>query len=206
MKEFVQRIVSLICLLYPYRLHRLIIKKKNFIYSCWIQQEFREVGQKTRFIMPLYTRGGKNIIIGKNCLFYRACEINAWDNYKGFDYSPTIEIGDNCQFGPYTHITCCNKIIIGNGVLTGSNVIISDNNHGSLTKEDINLEPRMRMLTTKGPVVIEDNVWIGDKVAILSGVHIGANSIIASNSVVTHDVPAFSIVGGTPARIIKEIQ
>lgn len=139
-------------------------------------------------------------------MFYRACEINAWDKYKGFDYTPIIEIGDNCQFGPYTHITCCNKIIIGNGVLTGSNVIISDNNHGSLTKEDINLEPRMRMLTTKGSVVIEDNVWIGDKVAILSGVHIGENSIVASNSVVTHDVPAFSIVGGAPARIIKEIQ
>ena len=79
----------------------------------------------------------KVFLIGNNCLFYRACEINAWDKYKGFDYSPLIEIGDNCQFGPYTHITCCNKIIIGNGVLTGSNVIISDNNHGSLTKEDI---------------------------------------------------------------------
>ncbi|MDR2406844.1 MAG: sugar O-acetyltransferase, partial [Bacteroidales bacterium] len=57
-----------------------------------------------------------------------------------------------------------------------------------------------------GSVVIEDNVWIGDKVTILPGVHIGYGSIIGANAVVTKDVPANCVVGGNPAKIIKVIK
>jgi acetyltransferase-like isoleucine patch superfamily enzyme len=205
MKELIRKIVSFVCLLYPYQLHQKILREKNFLYTCWVQNQFKKVGVNTRFQKPLYTRGGHNIQIGENCLFYRGCEINAWDIYKDYKYHPTLFIGSNCQFGPYTHITCCNNIHIGNGVLTGSYVIISDNNHGSLKHSDLDLEPRNRELSSKGPIVIGNNIWIGDKVAILSGVHIGDNSIVAANSVVTHDVPANTIVAGAPAKVIREI-
>lgn len=55
----------------------------------------------------------------------------------------------------------------------------------------------------KGPIIVEDEVWIGDQALILSGVRIGKGAIIAAGSVVVHDVPAYSIVGGNPAKIIK---
>ena len=57
----------------------------------------------------------------------------------------------------------------------------------------------------KCPVVIEDNVWIGEKASIMPGVHIGKGAIIAANSVVTHDVPAYAVVAGVPAKIVKQL-
>lgn len=55
----------------------------------------------------------------------------------------------------------------------------------------------------KGPVVIGNNVWIGESARILSGVTIGDGAIIGANAVVTHDVPSGAVVGGVPAKVIK---
>lgn len=191
--------------IYSYRRNRYICDIINNFYTAWVSNEFLHFGSCTRIHRPFYTTGGRNIKIGNYSLFYHHCEVDAFAQYQGFHYTPTVEIGDNCQFGPYTHITCCNKIKIGNGVLTGSNVLISDNNHGTLSDKDIDIMPKFRKLTSKGEIIIEDNVWIGDKVAILGGVHIGYGAIIAANSVVTHDVPSKTIVAGVPAREIKVI-
>jgi maltose O-acetyltransferase len=67
------------------------------------------------------------------------------------------------------------------------------------------LEKPMRFANsiTKGPIIIEDNVWIGANVTITDGVRIGKDSVIAANSVVTKDVAPFDIVGGVPAKIIR---
>ena len=61
-----------------------------------------------------------------------------------------------------------------------------------------------RILKSKGRITIQDNVWIGDNAVILSGVTIGEGAIVGANSVVTKDVPPFTVVGGVPARIIKQ--
>ena len=65
--------------------------------------------------------------------------------------------------------------------------------------------PSLRKLYSKGPVIIEDNVWIGEGVAILPNVIIGENSIIGANAVVTKDIPRNSVVGGNPAKIIRTL-
>ena len=65
--------------------------------------------------------------------------------------------------------------------------------------------PLEREVYSKGPVIIEKNVWIGDKVTILPGVTVGQGAVIAANSVVSKDVPAFSVVGGIPAKLLKNI-
>ena len=57
--------------------------------------------------------------------------------------------------------------------------------------------------TSKGDIIIEDDVWIGYRAIIMSGVHIGQGAVVAAGAVVTKDVPAYAIVGGTPAKIIK---
>lgn len=63
-----------------------------------------------------------------------------------------------------------------------------------------------RPIVTKGPVIINKNVWVGDKASILSGVTIGEGSIVAANAVVTKDVPAYSVVAGNPAKVIKNLR
>lgn len=118
-----------------------------------------------------------------------------------------MTIGRQCWIGEYTHITCINKLTIGDGLLTGRFVLISDNNHGSsFCEEEQRQRPQDRPLSSKGPITIGNNVWIGDKATILGDVTIGDGSIIAANAVVTKDVPAYSVVVGNPARVIKQIE
>ena len=97
-----------------------------------------------------------------------------------------------------------NKITIGNGVLVGSNCFITDNFHGYSDRKDVDIIVADREITSKGPVVIGDNVWIGRNSCIMPNVTIGKGAIIGANSVVTHDVPPYSVVAGAPARIIKK--
>ncbi|EGP5048105.1 CatB-related O-acetyltransferase [Enterococcus faecium] len=58
-------------------------------------------------------------------------------------------------------------------------------------------------IPTKGPIIVQDDVWIGDNVLILSGVNIGKGAVVAAGSVVTKNVPPYAIVGGNPAKVIK---
>ena len=119
---------------------------------------------------------------------------------------PQIIIGDNCNIGPYNHITCINSVIIGDGFLSGRWVTITDNSHGETKLEELHIEPWNRMLKSKGPVVIGKNVWIGDKVTILPGVKIGDGVVVGANSVISHDLPSNCVACGNPARVKKMIK
>ena len=158
-----------------------------------------------KIISPHQLFGEKYISIGKGTTIHKDVILTAWDRYGEQKFNPLIKIGINTNIGEHSHITACKEIIIGNNVLTGRYVYISDNAHGNSSIEEINVAPIKRPLYCKGSVIIEDNVWIGERVCILSGVHIGKGAIIAANAVVTHDVPEGCIVAGIPAKIIKRI-
>lgn len=153
---------------------------------------------------PIASSGEDNISIGKNSVIGKFSHITAWSSYKDGGnnrYKPTIIIGNNCHIGEYNHITSITNITIGNNVLTGRNVLITDHSHGD--RDDLTLPPKKRPLKTKGGISIGNNVWIGDKVVILSGVTIGDGAIIGANSVVTKNVQELSVVAGIPAKLIK---
>lgn len=153
------------------------------------------IGKTTFRRMPQST-----IHIGKNCLF----NSTHTSNWIGV-YSPciistitkgaSVVIGDNCGFSG-TVIGAAKSIKIGNNVRCGANTLITDS--------DWHMDdPRT------GPdkeVIIEDNVWLGYGVKVLKGVHIGANSLIGINSVVTKDIPANVIAAGNPCKVIKSIE
>ena len=154
---------------------------------------------------PSYIIGHK-YIKHKHFTSCSGLRIECIDSYREYKYHPLLKIGDNVHFNYRCHIGCVNKIIIGDNVLIGSNVLITDHSHGYNDYSDIENVAAHRYLYSKGPVVIEENVWIGENVCILPNVRIGKNSIIAANSVVTKDVPQYSVVGGVPAREIKTIK
>lgn len=138
--------------------------------------------------------------------FERGCVVECIAEYNGQCYSPCLTIGKRCYMGEYSHITCIERVSIGDNLLTGRFVIITDNCHGNTSiPEELSQHPADRILTSR-PVIIGKNVWIGDRVAILPGVTIGDGAIIAANAVVTHDVPAGAVVAGVPAKVVKQIQ
>lgn len=154
--------------------------------------------------------GERHITIADNVSFGKFLVLTAWNSFPIYDgsiqkFNPSVSIGENCNFGDYLHLTCINRIQIGNNVLTGRWVTITDNGHGTTDYNSLTIPPAKRSLYSKGPVIIEDDVWIGDKATILPGVTIGKGSVIAANSVVTKDITPYSIAGGNPAKILKSV-
>jgi len=112
-----------------------------------------------------------------------------------------LDVGNNSAIGKRSEITLNGgRISIGNFVRIASNVFITNANH-EFSNKDI---PIMDQGIATGDVIIEDDVWIGHGAIILPGINIGKGAIIAALSVVTKNVPAFTIAGGNPARVIKE--
>ncbi len=175
------------------------------IYSFWVKREYKEIHTPFGISYPIYLKGGQYITIGTNFYSGKRLRLECWDSYRGIMYNPKITIMDNVNIGHDCHIGAINYIYVGNNVLIGSKVYISDHSHGDTTLDDLKLPPIDRTLHSKGGVVIKDNVWIGEGVTILPAVTIGENSIIGANSVVTKSFPANCVIGGNPAKVIKEI-
>ena len=157
-----------------------------------------EIHPKVKLIV-----GGKYISIGSNVVLGSGLQLTAWDRFGEQRFTPSIEIGDNVSIGDGAHITAISSIRIGNNVLTGKNILITDNSHGAVTLDELETAPNKRPLFSKGPVVIGDNVWIGEMASILPGVRIGEGSVIGAGAVVTRDVPPRCVAVGNPARIIE---
>lgn len=177
------------------------------IYVIYTKNMFKSVGKNSSFERFAQLSGCGNISLGSNVWIAEGCYLTAWTEYRGQYFMPEIIISDNVTIGPHAHITATNKIVIGNGVLTGKYITITDNSHGYFeTKSDLNDLPINRPLFSKGPVIIGNNVWIGDKAVILPDVKIGEGSIIGAGAVVTKDVPPYCVIGGNPAKIIRKIE
>jgi len=175
------------------------------INSLVVSHFIKQCGKGVRFEKIGRLSGSEFMSIGNHSTFQKYLYLTAWKKYKAQTFNPSLTIGDNCDFGAFNHISCINNITIGNGVLTGKWVTISDNDHGTNTLENMLINPKDRKLTSKGAIIVGDRVFIGDKSTILSGVCIGEGAVIAANSVVTKNVPSFCVVGGNPAVVIKRI-
>lgn len=120
---------------------------------------------------------------------------------RGHKYNPKIIIGEGTWVGKHCSIAAIDRVEIGKHVLFAGYVHMTDHSHGY---EDITQPITPQPLFSKGPIIIEDDCWLGFSCEILSGVHIGKHSVVAARSVVTKDVPPYSIVAGNPARLIKQ--
>lgn len=175
------------------------------IYSIWVSFEFNKCGINFNSKGFYQLNGAKNITIGDNVIMGHNIVLETISNYRGQTFYPIISIGNNTSFQDDCHITCINKIIIGNSVIVGRKCLFSDNAHGASDISLMDMDPLCRPLTSKGPIVIEDNVWIGEMCCIMPGVTIGKGSIIGANAVVTKDIPPYSVVVGPAGKIIKTL-
>lgn len=113
------------------------------------------------------------------------------------DFGKNIHVGENVFINACCHFQDHGGVTLGDGCQIGHNVVFATLNHG--------LEPADRGTTYPAPIVLGRNVWVGSNATILQGVTIGDNAVVAAGAVVSRDVPANTIVGGVPARIIRRI-
>lgn len=203
MKQLVYNIIRNISRLWRSYCCTAIRQKYQVLQSEWIAAKMAECGQGVFFIKIGMINCPECIHIGEYTNFSKDIWLTAWCTENGF-CKPFLKIGKHCCFGAYNHITCANRVVIGDNCLTGKWVTITDNSHGETDYDSLCIPPSKRSVTSKGPVIIGNNVWIGDKATILPGVTIGDGVVVAANTVVTKDVPAYSVVAGNPARIIKK--
>ena len=167
-------------------------------------------GRRDICIAPDARLGGiDHMYIGKGFTAGRGLWLEAVTDYPaaGQVFSPELIIGDRVNVGEYVHIGCNHRIVIGDDVLMGSKIYITDHNHGVYRGENLespDVPPVDRCLTENESVETGDRCWIGEFVTILPGVTIGEGCIIGSHSTVTHDIPANSIAVGSPAKVIKQ--
>lgn len=114
------------------------------------------------------------------------------------DFGKNITIGKDVFINSGCHFQDQGGIEIGDGVLIGHNVVLATINH--------DLNPKENRKNHYAPIKIGAHVWIGSNATILSGVTIGDYAVIAAGAVVTRDVPAMTIVGGVPAKVLKVVQ
>ena len=114
------------------------------------------------------------------------------------DFGKNITIGRDVFINSGCHFQDQGGIEIGDGALIGHNVVLATIDH--------DLDPAMNRKNHYAPIKIGAHVWIGSNATILSGVSVGAWSVVAAGAVVTKDVPPMTVVGGVPAKVIKKVK
>ena len=188
------------------RAPKLLYKKNLFKKNATFKGNIEDVRIGITAFCQNMTKCRDNIVIGKCCdIDARICA-NGKNSY--------IEIGDYTTIRYRSVIGAIEKIIIGSYVIISNNVTIYDNNN-----HPTDPEIRKKMCKTgfytdmwnwenssHKPVVIKDNVWIGEGSTILKGVTIGEGAVVGCKSVVTKDVEPYTVVAGNPARCVKHLK
>lgn len=203
LEKFIISCAYLWSFIYTKRIKERIAYVHYLMYYGWIKRQFGYLG-KVYFRMPTYLGNMKYMKIGNGTCIGKRVMIQATDKCGNESFKPSIIIGENCNIGDDSNIQCCNKIHIGNGVLLGRKVMINDTTHGLFVREQLDIQPSKRPLSSKGSIIIEDNVWIGEMVSVLGNVRVGRGAVVGAGSVVTKDVPSYGLAVGVPAKVIKQ--
>lgn len=175
-------------------------KSKSFVLAALLRAPGLQLGPRCRVI------GARNISFGTGIYAERNLWLEAVTCYRSQRFDPKISIGDYVCFSDGVHISSILNIAVGSHTLFGSRIYVSDHNHGIYKGEGQSRPeepPAHRLLGGGGPVIIGENVWIGDNAVIIGPAEIGSGAVIAANSVVRGAVACNTIVAGAPAKPIK---
>jgi lipopolysaccharide O-acetyltransferase len=194
------------------------LRQERFAYAPWVlirlvyeqlsgRLHARLLGWRSSYLGPGgRIIGSRQISVGALAHINRYAWIEAVHSFRGQLFHPIIRIGQRFSASDRLHISCIQRIDIGDDCLFGSGVYISDHNHGIYNGAVQSLPsqaPVDRKLQCTGMVVIGSRVWIGDNVVIVGPLSIGDGAIIGANSVVREDIPAETICAGVPVRVLK---
>jgi acetyltransferase-like isoleucine patch superfamily enzyme len=135
---------------------------------------------------------GGRITIGDRCQIHHG--VLLMPNSGGI-----IELGDDCSIHAYSVVSGVGGVHIGNKVRIAAQCTMMSFNH-CFDRVDV---PIMKQASEFKPITVDDDVWIGARVTILAGVHIGTGAVIGAGAVVTRDIPSMAVAVGVPARVIS---
>lgn len=169
------------------------IAQKRILYEVYQKYPSVHIEEDVQIKSPKNLVLGENVVIQKGAILH--CGGMEWCDYKG-----KITAGSNSFIGPYSVLFGAGEIVLGDNVLLSPFVCIASHQHSYK-----NLEiPISKQPIRYDPVIIEDDVWIGMNALILPGTKIGKGAIIAAGSVVRGEVDPYTIVGGSPSKVIKK--
>lgn len=168
------------------KLQNFLKQKKAKLYTYLLRGDAAHIRKNSVIYPPFHSGGIKALYIGDNISIHDGGWIETIPQYGSNKFDSELRIGDGTYIGHRCHIIVCDKMTIGKDVTIADNVYITDNLHGF---EDISCGVMPQPLKVPGSVVIEDEVWIGERVCIMPNVTIGKHSVIGANSVVTKDIP-----------------
>lgn len=173
---------------------------RAIFYRCLTGLRFKSVGRQLKIF------GFRTMVIGEGLSLGDGCWLHAVTSYKGDRYSPSLVIGNDVSFSDSVHVSCVKEIRIGGGTLVGSGVYIGDHSHGAtdLSPADMLIPPALRPLSEAAPILIGQNVWIGDGARILAGSVIPDGSIVGANSVVKAKFTEPGLIAGVPASLKRK--
>lgn len=149
---------------------------------------------------PLCLLNPQYIDCGKGVRIKDGLRIECYDKFYSQCLNPSFEIKDGVIIGHRFTGFIADKVIIGKDTIFAGNVTLISENHGIDPESPM---PYHAQPLSHGPIAIGEGCWLGQNVSVLPNVRIGNKCIIGSNSVVTSDIPDFSIAVGSPARVIK---
>ena len=141
------------------------------------------------------------ITIGDNCTLADGAVLAPQIAHNGTRFGGKIAIGNNVSIGPNDRIASLDSVVIEDDVLLAAFVHITDHAHEF---QKVGIPIVKQSVFSKGPVTIKRGCWLAFGCHILSGVTIGEYSVVAANSVVTKDVPPYSVVAANPARVVSK--
>ena len=164
------------------------------------RNEFEHIGKNSKVYYPVISnkRSRKLLSIGDGTEILHNSRIQCFEQ-EGCP-TPHIKIGDRCYLGFNLSILAGADVIIEDDVLLASNILITTETHGMDPESDV---PYMSQPLTVAPVRVGSGCWLGERVVIMPGVTIGKKCIIGAGSIVTHDIPDYSIAVGSPAKVVK---
>jgi acetyltransferase-like isoleucine patch superfamily enzyme len=185
------------CFLFSYRLS-LRLRAKCF--SILASGAFAHFGRKTTLTYPVRLSGEDRISIGDSVFVGADCWLQALPDAE--NRAVAISIGSGTSIVGACVISAVRGVVLEDKVLLARNVYISDHMHKYSQSTTPILEQGLDKIR---PVLIKRGAWLGQNVVVCPGVTIGRGAVVGANSVVTQDIPDFSVAAGAPARVVKTI-